>query len=101
MPHYFCKLLSPRSTFPADITPAEAALMGTHATYWRERMGEGLVAVFGPVFDPGGAYGILVLQLADGADARALTDADPVIVADAGFRFEVHPMQAVLPTPSA
>jgi uncharacterized protein YciI len=97
MPHYFCKLTPPRPGFPADITPDEAALMGTHAAYWRARMDEGAVVVFGPVSDPAGAYGILVLQLPEGADPQPLVDADPVILAGAGFRFEVHPMRAVLP----
>ncbi len=97
MKHYCCRLLTPRATFPADITPAEVALMHEHAGYWRERMREGKVLVFGPVADPRGAWGLAVLQLADDEEPAALIDGDPVIRAGAGFRFEVHPMQAVLP----
>jgi uncharacterized protein YciI len=94
---FFGKLLPPRATFPADMTPDEARLMQAHAAYWRELMKRGLVVVFGPVADPQGAYGILVLQLPDDVQPAALTEDDPVMKAGAGFRFEVHPMRAVLP----
>jgi hypothetical protein len=33
--YFFFKLIPPRSTFPADITPAEAQLMERHVAYWR------------------------------------------------------------------
>lgn len=62
MNHFFGKLLPPRATFPADMSPDEARLMKAHAAYWRKLMGQGLVVVFGPVADAQGAYGILVLQ---------------------------------------
>lgn len=99
MRYWCCRLLPPRASFQADITPAELALMKTHAAYWRERMREGRVVVFGPVSDPQGAWGLLVLQLPDEVEPGALTDGDPVIRAACGFRFEIHPMQAVLPEP--
>lgn len=47
---------------------------------------------FGPVADPKGAYGIAVAQLENGADTLPLADNDPVIKANAGFSFEIHPM---------
>jgi Uncharacterized protein conserved in bacteria len=97
MKHYCCRLLTPRASFPADMSAAERALMQAHAAYWRERMGEGRVVVFGPVSDPRGAWGLLVLQLPDDTEPAALTDGDPVVRAACGFRFEIHPMQAVLP----
>ena len=99
MNHFFGKLLPPRATFPQDMTADEARLMKAHAAYWRELMGQGLVVVFGPVADAQGAYGILVLQLPDDMLPTALVEGDPVMKADAGFRFEVHPMRAVLPDP--
>jgi len=95
--HYCCRLLTPRASFPGDMTAAERALMQAHAEYWRDRMGEGRVVVFGPVSDPSGPWGLLVLQLTDDMEPAALTGADPVIRAGIGFRFEIHPMQAVLP----
>jgi len=99
MPHFFAKLHGPRTTFPADITPEEMTLMKAHSDYWREQMRKGYVVVFGPVRDPAAAYGVLVMQLPDGVDAASLINDDPVIQADCGFRFEWHPMQAVLPQP--
>ncbi len=102
MKYYLFKLLPPRPTFPADMTPAEAKLMQEHALYWRGLTEQGLVVVFGPVADPRGAYGIAVLQLPDDVDARTLGRSDPTIKADQGFGFEVHPMpQAVLPAKKA
>jgi uncharacterized protein YciI len=101
MRYFFCKLHSPRATFPGDITPQELALMKEHSSYWRQQMQQGRVVVFGPVGDPAGAYGILVLQLPDGEAAEPLLANDPVILAGGNFRFECHPMlQAVLPEPA-
>lgn len=99
MRYFVCKLHGPRSTFPADITPEEVALMQVHSAYWRTQMEQHKrVVVFGPVADPAGVYGILVLQLPDEEAPEPLLGADPVIEADRGFRFECAPMvQAVLP----
>lgn len=100
MHEFFCKLYGPRSTFPADITPEEGVLMKAHADYWRQQMSKGYVVVFGPVMDPVAVYGILVMRLPDDMPPAALLDGDPVIRAARGFRFECHPMRAVVPEPS-
>lgn len=98
MRYFFCKLLPPRPSFMSDITPAETRLMQEHSQYWRGLMAEGNVVAFGPVADPNGGFGIAVVRLADGADVKLLADSDPVIKANAGFRFEILPMpQAVHP----
>lgn len=97
MHYFFCQLHGPRSSFPADITPEETALMKAHADYWREQMSKGRVVVFGPVMDPAATYGILVMQLPDEMAPAPLLDADPVMQAGIGFRFDCHPMRAVLP----
>ncbi len=98
MKYFLYKLIPPRPTFPADMTPAEAKLMEEHSAYWRDLMNKGLVIVFGPVFDPKGTYGIAVLQLEDDAGANLLGTNDPTIKANVGFKFEVHSMpQVVLP----
>jgi uncharacterized protein YciI len=96
---YFFKLLPPRSTFPADMTPAEAKLMDEHADYWRRQLAAGRALVLGPVMDPAGAYGIGVICAANDADAQALAAADPALQAGIGFRFEVHPMASALVPP--
>jgi len=54
---FVCRLLPPRPTFLADMTDEERALMQAHGLYWRERMAEGKVIVFGPVADPKGPWG--------------------------------------------
>ncbi|MDE2234994.1 MAG: hypothetical protein KGK44_05525 [Gammaproteobacteria bacterium] len=96
MRYFFCKLHPPRPNFMSDITAAETELMQAHSLYWRGLMAKGLVLAFGPVADPKGGFGIAVVRLADGADARPLADNDPVIRANAGFRFEIHPMPNLL-----
>ena len=55
------------------------------------------MVVFGPVMDPVSPHGILVMQRPDGQAPEPLVAADPVMKADCGFRFDIHPMQAVLP----
>jgi uncharacterized protein len=89
---FFCKLHGPRPTFPQDTTPAEAQAMQRHVAYWRSFTEKGSVVAFGPVADPGGTYGMLILEIEDEAAARSLLQADPVIEAGIGFRFDMHPM---------
>jgi YCII-related domain len=96
MPVHLCKLLPPRPTFPADMSAAEAALMREHAAYWTGLTERGVAVAFGPVFDPAGVWG-LAMDVADGASAATLTEDDPVIRSDCGFRYEIYPMpQAVV-----
>ncbi len=95
MNYFLYKLNPPRLSFPADMTPAERTLMQEHAVYWRGLMQNGWVIAFGPVADPKGAYGIAIIRLQDAADVYSLGADDPVIKANAGFSFEVHPMPSV------
>lgn len=96
MKHFLFKLVPPRPTFIADITPAESKLMQEHSLYWRELLARNIPIVFGPVLDPSGAYGICVLRAADEAEARALSEGDPTIKANVGFRFELYPMPSAV-----
>ena len=94
---HLCKLLPPRPTFPADMTPSEAGLMQKHAGYWRDLADRGIALVVGPVLDPAGAWGIAIIDVTDADAAAALTNEDPVISAGRGFRYEIHPIpQAIL-----
>ncbi len=98
MRYFFFKLIGPRPSFPADITPPEMKLMQEHGQYWRAQMAQGKVVAFGPVADPKGAFGVAIVRLEDGVDPKSLTDGDPVIKANAGFSFDIYPMlQAVHP----
>lgn len=90
--YYFLRLVPPRTTFPADATPAELAAMQKHATYWRAKIDDGVGIVAGPVADPAGAWGLGVIAARNEAEARAFVDGDPVIAAGLGFRYEQLPM---------
>ncbi len=99
MKYFFCKLIPPRLDFVQTITPAEAQLMQEHGAYWKSMMDRGLVAAFGLVGDPKGAYGVGILTLDDDGDAQALTADDPTIRARAGFSYEIYPMPRAVTRP--
>jgi hypothetical protein len=95
---YVCRLISPRPSFPADITAAEREVMGRHSQYWRTQADLGTVVVIGPVGDRAGVYGLGVLRCSDPEALTRLLAADPAIVADIGFRYLSAPMlSAILP----
>ncbi len=73
--------------------------MQAHATYWRALVSEGKAVAAGPVSDPGGNFGIGILELPEGVDPLHLVEADPAISARAGFSFEVRPMMSALVRP--
>ena len=92
MQHFLCRLSPPRSSFPGDMSDAEARLMGEHATYWAGLLQKGNVVAFGPVLDPAGVWGLALVEAEDEAAARALTDHDPVIRAGIGFAYALYAM---------
>src|SRR5208283_3626666 len=63
---FFCRLIPPRPTFAADMTPDEASIMQSHVAYWSDLLARGKAVVFGPVADPHGAR----LSLRGAADAH-------------------------------
>ena len=92
MSAFFCKLVPPRPTFAADMTPDERALMQAHAEYWKRYVDSGQVIAFGFVADTAGPYGIGVVEFDDENAVRDFTAADPAIAANRGFRYEIHLM---------
>jgi uncharacterized protein len=92
MPHFFLRLIPPRPTFATDMTPGEREVMAAHAAYLSGLIDKGIGVAFGPVFDPAGAWGMGIVEAADEAAARALTDKDPVVIAGIG-RYEIAPMR--------
>jgi uncharacterized protein YciI len=96
MNYYFYKLISPRATFPADITPEELALMQKHTVYWKEQIEAGNAILVGPVADPKGVFGVGILRSNDLAVAEALAASDPVILANVGFGKEIYPMPRIM-----
>jgi uncharacterized protein YciI len=96
MAYFHMRLIPPRKTFPFDGTEVEMAAMARHADYWRKQAAARTMIVAGPVFDPAGAYGIVVVDVADEAAARKLADDDPVIQAKLGFAYEAAPMPSLI-----
>ncbi len=95
MQHFFLKLIAPRPSFVMDMTADEKAMMAEHFAYWKAKLDDGEVIVFGPVMDPKGPYGMGVVAAADETAARAFADGDPAIKSGRGFTCEIHPMRAV------
>jgi uncharacterized protein YciI len=92
--HFFLKLIPCRPTFALDMTDEERAIMQRHVVYWRGLMDEGRVVVFGPVMDPGGPYGMGVIEAADEDEVENFIERDPASKIN---KYEWHPMRAVLP----
>jgi uncharacterized protein YciI len=92
VPHFFLKLIPPRQTFDQDMSEAERSVMGRHADYLASLLRNGTAVAFGPVFDPSGLFGMGIVEAADEAAARALTDADPAVSEGIG-RYEIFPMR--------
>ena len=95
MPHYFCTLRPPRTTFIADMTSDEAQLMRAHREYWTPRVETGVVVAMGAVADPAGGYGVAIIEAASEAALEVMLEADPVIAAGRGFAYENRPMLGI------
>ena len=92
------KLIAPRPTFGADMSEAEAAVMGEHAGYWQRLTDEGKVVVFGPVVDTSGWWGVAVVRAQGPDEVTALGEADPAVTSGT-CTFDVGAMPvAILPT---
>jgi len=77
MPHYFLKLIPCRPTFSQDMTPEERTIMMQHIEYWAALMNKGKVAVFGPVADPAGVYGMGVVEVENEEELIDFMNNDP------------------------
>jgi uncharacterized protein len=90
--HFYFKLIPPRATFGADMTPEERALMQEHVRYTREAFDAGKILIYGPVMASGGAFGVAVLEMEDAAEVQKFADEDPSIKAGMNT-FEFCPMR--------
>ncbi len=96
---WFIRLLPPRPTFVEDATPAELAVMEQHFVYWKDLNEKGVCVFGGPVLDPKGAFGFLVVRAATEDEARALGEGDPSVKAGIN-KIEVAEMHvAFVPVP--
>ena len=89
---FHCRLIPPRPDFAFTMTEEERELMGRHADYLRGKLREGVMIMAGPVADPAGPWGLLILRARSEAEAKAVTDGDPVARSGRGFRYEILPM---------
>jgi uncharacterized protein YciI len=94
-PQFFLKLIPPRPTFAQDMTEEEGRQMEAHAAYWAEQFKHGSILVIGPVLDPKGAFGIIILEAANEGEARAVGEGDPTVKSGLN-RLEVAPMRVFL-----
>lgn len=92
--YYFIRLNPRRADFVQTMTDEERGIMQRHAAYWRGHMAKGKVVVFGPVFDPRGAFGMGVVQVDNLKELEDWIADDPAVVVN---DYEYHPMRAVLP----
>lgn len=81
MKSWLIRIIPPRPTFDKDSTPAEDALMEQYFAYWKDLNEKGVCIFGGPVLDPKGMYGIIVVRATDEDGARALGDGDPSVKA--------------------
>ena len=91
---FYMRLVPPRPTFAKDMTEQELALMKQHAAYWADQFKTGKVLIIGPVDDPKGAFGIVVVECTE-AEAHAMADGDPTVKSGMNH-FEVMPMHVFL-----
>ena len=70
--------------------------MGEHAAHLRAAAETGTVLVAGPVGDPAGPWGLGVIHAGSLEEARAFTNEDPMIKANAGFSYDIHPMLSAI-----
>ncbi|HTQ57772.1 MAG TPA: YciI family protein [Bryobacteraceae bacterium] len=93
---WFVRLIPSRATFLQDMTPAERKVMEEHFVYWKDLYAKGVCLFGGPVLDPKGPFGVLVIAADTEEHARALAAADPSVKAGIN-RIEVAVMQVAFP----
>ncbi len=96
MAHFLLRLSPPRASFPQDASAAEMTAMGAHSAYWQEQADRGAALAVGPVADPGGIWGMALVDVDDEPSAQELVDGDPIITADLGFTYEVLPIPSLI-----
>jgi uncharacterized protein YciI len=99
VPYFLTKLIPPRPSFLADMSEAERSVMLAHQDYWLAHVNAGLVIAMGPVADPKGAYGVMIVNA---PSLRMLEDweaNDPVALSGLGFAFENSLMPSIRVAP--
>ena len=92
--YFVLHLLPSRPDFAFTMTDEEKEIMGQHIAYWTEKMNNGKVLVFGPVFDPKGPYGLGILVADDEQEVIEFIENDP---AGRINKYEYFSMEAIVP----
>jgi uncharacterized protein YciI len=90
MNYFLYKLIPPRTTFAADMTGTEQAVMAEHAAYWTLQRDLGFAVGFGPVADPAGSWGVAIVEAESEQQAQRLRAHDPAVLA--GMTVQIYPM---------
>jgi uncharacterized protein YciI len=78
---FLFRLIPPRADFSQTMTPEEQVAMAGHMEYWQQLLTDGKVMVYGPVADPEGVWGMGVVRAAGRAEALAIGERDPSVLA--------------------
>jgi len=81
MAFFVFRLKAHRPDFATTMTAEEREIMGRHQAHWAPYLESGQMAVFGPVLDAGGSWGLGVVEADDAHEdeLRAFAAADPVV----------------------
>ena len=77
--YFFYKLIAPRPDFHLTLDEKERATMNAHKDYWMQLFERRKVIVYGPVFDPGGVYGMAVLDVESEEEGNSVKNNDPAV----------------------
>jgi len=91
--HFLVQLHGTRDGWPNDMTADEERVMQEHFDYLQAQMWAGKVLLAGPCMDP--VYGLIILDVADEAEARKIMDVEPSITAGV-HTYTLHPFRASL-----
>jgi len=96
MKTWFIRLIPPRPNFDKDMNESEQKIMEQHFVYLKGLYEKGVCLFAGPVLDPKGVYGVVVIEAASEDEARDLASADPRVKAGVN-RIEVAEMRVAFP----
>jgi hypothetical protein len=99
MPYFLTKLIPPRPSFLADMSEVERGVMLAHQDFWLPHVNAGLVVAMGPVADPKGAYGVMIVNAPSLKMLEDWEAQDPVSLSGLGFAFENYLMPSIRVAP--
>jgi hypothetical protein len=92
---FYAVYLKPgRPDFATTMSHGEREIMEKHVTFWTEKMKQGKVYAFGPVFDPKEIYGLGIIAVDNEQELKEFIANDP---AGEINKYEYYPMRAVVP----